>query len=208
MRWLELHLRCRGVPTVAGFGFALVAAVWILWTIFSESRDVDFSFVLLIIVLLVSAASATLTGADDALDRTAAKPWIPVRLAHLLAAYAIITGLLLLTLATPTRFGPAAEVSRDVAGLLGLAALGAAVVGAHRSWFLPLLWTLSAIFSTAFSTHGPGSATTARQSFTWMLQPVDSQPAALVAATLATTGLIAYTLRGTPPRPASDPAPS
>ncbi|MEV6597244.1 hypothetical protein AB0M36_10320 [Actinoplanes sp. NPDC051346] len=211
MRWLSLYLRSRGVPPIAGAGLGLVALAWTPWTMFSKTRDVDFPYVLLIVVLLVSAVSVTLAGPDDALDRTAAKPWRPRRLAHLLVTYALITAVLLATLATPARFGPAAEVSRDVAGLLGLTALGAALLGAHRSWFLPLLWTLPALYISAIAGEGgaaEGPPSWTRQALTWMMQPIDSRPAAIVAAALAIAGLLAFSLRGTPPRPASDPAPA
>ncbi|GGQ40658.1 hypothetical protein [Couchioplanes azureus] len=204
MRWTWLYLRSRGVAASAGTGVALVATVCALWSAFAGSRDVDFPLALLVVVLLVSAVSATLAGPDDALDRTAAKPWQPVRLAHLLSAYAVMMAPLLLTRVTAGRFGPVAELARDAAGLLGLTALGAALIGAHRAWLPPLLWTLPALYFSA----GGASEKTAARALTWMVQPIGDRPAAVMAAALAAAGLLAYALRGTPPRPASDPAPA
>ncbi|MFI5494917.1 hypothetical protein [Actinoplanes sp. NPDC051859] len=205
MRWLWLYLRSRSVPAVAGAGFGLIATFWVLWSVFSKERDVLFPYVVLIVVVLVSAVGGTLAGNDDALDRTAAKRWVPRRFAHLLVAWAAMTGVLLATLVTSARFGPAAEVARDTGGLLGLTALGAALLGAHRCWFLPLLWTLPAIVVVA---AGSEKLTVPEQAFTWMMQPIGNKPAALTAAVLIVAGTAAYALRGTPPRPASDPSPA
>ncbi|OJF14414.1 hypothetical protein [Couchioplanes caeruleus] len=205
MRWTWLYLRSRGVPASAGTGVGLVVTVCALWSAFARPRDVDFPLVLLVVVLLVSAVCATLAGPDDALDRTAAKPWKPLRLVHLLSAYAVMMAPLLLTRVTAGRFGPVAEVARDAGGLLGLTALGAVLIGAHRAWLPPLLWTLPALY---FSASGGSSERAATRALTWMVQPIGDRPAAIMAAALAVAGLVAYALRGTPLRPASDPAPA
>jgi hypothetical protein len=189
VRWLTLYLRSRRVPTALTAAGVVVAGMWTLWTSFSDGRDVGPPMVILTVLLLVAAGTATLAGPDDALERTAALPWPPRRAAHLLVALAVVIALLLATAPTGARFGPAGLVIRDAAGLLGLTALGAATIGAARSWFLPLGWTLAAI---AF----PQEGTVTAQLLTWQTQVPDSRAAALTAALLAIAGLTAYALGG------------
>jgi hypothetical protein len=97
--------------------------------------------------------------------------------------------LVLATLPTGARFGPAGLVVRDAAGLLGLVALGAATLGAARSWFAPLLWTLTSVVL-------PSPRPAWGQALTWPAQPPDNVPAALTAAGLAAAGLVAYAAAG------------
>lgn len=189
MRWLTLYLRSRRVPmavAVAGGGTLLV---WALWSVSSDQRAVDVPLVILTVLVLVAAMTATLSGPDDALERTAAVRWWPRRAAHLLAVLALILALLLVTVRTDARFGPVELVIRDAAGLLGLTALGAATAGAARAWFLPLGWTLPAVMFTA-----PGSA--AGQVATWQAQAPGTGWATATASLLAVAGLIAYVWRG------------
>ncbi|MEU4221170.1 hypothetical protein [Actinoplanes sp. NPDC026623] len=168
---------------------AVAALMWTLWTVFSNSRDVGVPMVILTVLLLVATSTATLAGPDDALERTAALSWPPRRAAHLLATLAVVIVLLLATLHTGARFGPAGLVVRDAAGLLGLTALGAATIGAARSWFLPLGWTLAAIVF-------PQDERGAGPILTWQSQAPGSKAAALTAALLAIGGLAAYALSG------------
>ncbi|MEV8512174.1 hypothetical protein [Dactylosporangium sp. NPDC051484] len=145
--------------------------------------------VVLTVLLLTGVLTATLGGPDEELDRTAALPWAPRRVAHLLAAVAVVAGLPLLTQLTPTGFGPAALVIRDAAGLLGLTALSAPLLGAGRAWFVPLGWTLAA-------TIYPAAGHMLGQILTWQSQAPGNVPAAVTAATLACGGLIAYAVAG------------
>ncbi|NJC70681.1 hypothetical protein HC031_13295 [Planosporangium thailandense] len=200
MRWLGLYLRSRGVPVALAVSVCVVAVVWGLFLGFSHHRDAGMRLVALAVMLAVVPVATTLAGPDDALERTASLPWPPRRAAHLLAALAVVTGLLLATQATAARFGPATVVLRDAAGLLGLTALGAAFLGAHRCWFAPVGWTLVVV---PFLQPG-GKAY--EQGLAWMLQASGSRPATAVAVTLALVGAAAYTALGCPRRPASDPA--
>ncbi|MEU7909383.1 hypothetical protein [Actinoplanes sp. NPDC049118] len=194
MRWLTLYLRSRRVPVALAAAGGIAALMWTLWSVFSDSRDVGAAMVILTVLLLVAAGTATLAGPDDTLERTAAVSWPPRRAAHLLVALAVVLVLLMATLATGARFGPAGLVIRDAAGLLGLTALGAATIGTARSWFLPLGWTLAAIVFPQ-----PERAT--GQILTWQSQAPDNKAAAVTAALLAIGGLAAYALGG-PARPA------
>ncbi len=189
MRWLWLYLRSRRAPmaVLATGGCAVVT--WSLWSLFSNSRAVGVEMVVLTVLLLVTALTATLGGPDDALDRTAGLAWAPRRLAHLLAAFLLVVVLPLVTLATGARFGPAWLVLRDGAGLLGLTALGATTIGTARAWFLPLGWTLAAILF-------PRSEPVIGRILTWQAQPPASTAAAVTAGLLALGGLVAYALAG------------
>ena len=81
-------------------------------------------------MLAVVAVGTTLSGADDALDHTVSVNWPLRRAGHLLLAAAAITALLSLSTLTDTRYEPFALMLRNTAGLLGLTALGAALLGA------------------------------------------------------------------------------
>lgn len=189
MRWLALYLRSRRAPAAmiaAGVG---VLALWSLWSVFSDSREVGGQLVVLTVLLSVTALTATLGGPDDALERTAALRWLPRRVAHLVAAFLVVVVPPLATLATGAHFGPAGLVARDAAGLLGLTALGAATAGVGRAWFVPLGWTLAA---TLFPRSGP----VVGRVLTWQAQPQVSVAAAVTAGLLATCGLLAYAVAG------------
>jgi hypothetical protein len=189
MRWLTLYLRSRGVPAALAAAVCCVAVMWSLWTVFSDIRNVGVQLVILTVLLTIATLTATLAGPDDALEHTGALAWPPRRAAHLLGALTIVLGLLLATLLTGTRFGPARLVVRDTAGLLGLTALGAATVGAARSWFPPLAWTLTTVvLSLPHTTWG--------QVLTWQAQAPDNVPAALIAGLLAAAGFVLYAATG------------
>jgi hypothetical protein len=184
-----LHLVSRRVPQAVAVAVAGTAATWGLWSVATDQRDVDPVLVVLTVLLLVSAAAGTLAPPDVALERTAALPWPPRRALHLLAATGLVVGLLAVTLATGARFGPAGLVLRDAAGLLGLAALGAAAVSAQRAWFLPVAWTLPAVVVAA-----PPSV--AGRVLTWQVQAPGDLAAGLTAVALAAAGSLAYVHRG------------
>jgi hypothetical protein len=199
MRWLTLYLRSRRVPTALVAASGSVAIMWSLWAVFSDTREAGVQMVVLTVLLAVAAVTATLAGPDDALERTGALRWPRRRAAHLLAALAVVVLLLLATLVTGARFGPAWLVVRDAAGLLGLTALGAATIGAARAWFAPLGWTLAAVIF-------PLSESTSGQILTWQLQAPGNGKAALTAGLLAVAGLLAYAVAGPLRRPPAEAA--
>ncbi|GHJ39572.1 hypothetical protein [Streptomyces sp. TS71-3] len=196
MRGLALYARSRRAPTALGAAVAATAIAWLLAMVFSDTGEVSSTVLALTVLLLVVVVTATLGGPDDALDRTAARPWGWLRAAHLASALGCMLALLPATLLTGTRFGPFGCVVRDTAGLLGLTALGAVTIGTARAWFLPLGWTLGA---AAF----PGAGT-AGEALTWQTQAPDSRPAVAVAAVLAVAGTAAYVGRGPRPRTSSE----
>ncbi|MFD6565271.1 hypothetical protein [Micromonospora profundi] len=185
---MTLHLRARRVPLAVAASVGSAALIWALWLILAKERDAIFLIVVLTIVLMVSVLSTTLAAPDEDLERTASLRWPWRRALHLLAALALVLVALLATLPTDARFGPAGLVLRDAAGLLGLTALCASVVGAARAWFLPLGWTVVAALFPQSSTWGALA--------TWQSQPHTSRPAAVVAAVLAVAGLLTYAFLG------------
>jgi hypothetical protein len=194
MRWLTLYARSRRVPGAVVAAAGTAVAMWLLWLVFSDLPNVDVQMVVLTVVLLVAVVTATFAGPDDALERTAALPWRERRAAHVLVALVFVVGLLLGTLATGARFGPIGLVLRDAAGLLGLTVLGTSTVGAARSWFLPVGWTLGALVCRVVGW-------TPSQVAAWQLQAPGSTAAAVTAGVLGVGGLIVYALAG-PARPA------
>jgi hypothetical protein len=189
MRWLALYLRSRRTSTALAAAAGGMAVMWTLWSVFSDDRTVDMKMVVLTVLLLVAALTATLGGPDDALELSAALRWPPRRVAHLLVAFLVVAGLLVATLATGARFGPGWLVVRDAAGLLGLTALSATAIGTARAWFLPLGWTLGAILF-------PQSEPVVGRILTWQAQPSTSTAAAVTATLLALGGLAAYAVAG------------
>ena len=200
MRWLRLYLRARRFPLALTVAAATTGVVWALWLTFADSRAINVRLISLTVLLAVAAFGATLSGADDALDHTASLNWPVRRAGHLIAVTGIITALLFLSTITDARFEPLPLVLRNTAGLLGLTALGAALLGTARSWIVPLAWTLVALLPMI----GP-SRDLRVQLAGWLIQPTGTTAATLCAAALATAGLLAYTLLGCPRRPGSQP---
>lgn len=202
MRWLKLYLRSRRAFPALTIATAAIALMWALWLVYSESTTIDPRMLSLTVMLAVAALLPTLSGADDALDHTASVNWPVRRAGHLLLATAVITALLLLTTVTGARFGPFPLVLRNTAGLVGLAALGAALLGAGRAWLAPLTWTLVTVMP--FLEPSPKLA---MQVAGWPIQPAGTTAATVCAGILAAAGLLAYTLHGCPRRPAAETAP-
>ncbi|WP_433087737.1 hypothetical protein ACQP1P_17550 [Dactylosporangium sp. CA-052675] len=186
MRWLWLYVRARRVPQ------ALAVAVSVAGL--AALTPANARLAALAATLAVAAFGPTLGAADEALERTGAVPWPSRRALHLGAVALLVAGLLV---AGPVRAPAAARVEplvvalRDVAGLLGLAALGAAVLGAAHAWVAPLLWTLVAVLPLL----GPSDDVRV-QVAAWPVQPAATTSALVCALALAAGGLVAYSVRG------------
>ncbi|MFI7659618.1 hypothetical protein ACIBTW_12110 [Micromonospora parva] len=202
MRFLQLHLRARRVPLALATVTALIALAWALSLAYTDSATISARTASLAIMLAVVAVGSTLDGADGALDHTMAVNWPVWRAGHLLLAAAAITALLSVSLVTDTRYEPFAVVVRNTAGLLGLTALGATVLGAALSWIAPLTWTLIAVLPIMVP-----SPDLKMQVAGWLVQPAGTTAATACAVVLAVTGLLAYAVRGCPVRPLSETSP-
>jgi len=195
-------VRSRRVPLALTIAAAVIALVWVLWLTYTDTRTINVRLVNLTVMLAVAAFGATLSGADDALDHTASMNWPVRRAGHLILTASAITALLFLTTFTDARFEPLTIVLRNTVGMLGLTALGAALLGAARSWTAPLAWTLIAILPLM-----EPSKHLKMQVAGWLIQPANTTAATVCATILAATGLFAYTLYGCPRRPAAQTAP-
>lgn len=189
MRGLHLYLRSRRAPVAISTAAGITVLMWVLWGLNSDSPEAGRQMVVLSILLLVAALTMTLSGPDDELDKTGALSWPVRRSLHLLIALVLIGGLLLVTQFTGARFGPMSLVLRDTAGLLGLTALSAALIGTAKAWFAPLGWTLAAVLF-------PQGDNLLGRVLTWQAQEPRSTAAGVTAAVLALAGLMAYTVAG------------
>jgi hypothetical protein len=192
--WLRLYVHSRRLPAAVATSLAAVAATWAAWSAATDQRQVSPSLAVLTVALALAATIPTLSGADEALESTAALRWPPRRALHLVTCFAIVAAALLATRATGAWFGPAWPLVRDCAGLTGLIGLSTALLGSRLAWPLPIGWTaVQVVFGRP---DGNGA-------LFWLIQPTDSHPAAITAGALFTAGVVAYAHRpGPPTRPA------
>jgi hypothetical protein len=174
LRLVTLYSRSRFVPATLA---AIVAGTLSAMALDSGNAR----FISLIVGLGAAAASAGLGGADVQLERTGAIPWPAWRFAHLVAAVLVITGAVFFA-----DLGSFGIILRDACGLMGLAALGAAVLGSQLAWVVPFVWTVIAV---VFPIND-------EQVLMWMIQPADSVTALVVAALLGIGGATAYIVTG------------
>lgn len=180
MRWLTLYARSRQVPASVVAALLGAAAVWSL----SDSTRPDPRLMSLVLTVIVAATSIGLSGQDLRLDRTAAIRWLPRRALHVLLT-GLLAGAVLWALADD-----AVEFAvRDSAGLMGLAALGAAAFGGQFAWTLPFGWFSIALFV-------PPADGVPVQVASWMLAPPGTAAATWTAVVLATAGTAAYAVGG------------
>jgi hypothetical protein len=193
MRLLLLYLRSRRVPVAFVAAVAGVAAL--SWVDHLTDHRVAATLALFAVIAGTSAAGPGLAGPDVELDRTAGIGWPPRRAAHLLAMGAAVVGLVAATALTGDQLAPAGQVTRNVAGMVGLLALGAALLGSARAWIPPLTWTVLAMVGQAQWWPSPGAETYQRV-LTWMVQPDGSTSAGWTAAAVAVAGGLTYAVAG------------
>ncbi|SCL14430.1 hypothetical protein GA0070616_0438 [Micromonospora nigra] len=189
MRWLALHLRCRGVPASAA---AALAAATVLWWL-GQATDVPrlrLSVALLTVLVATVAFGPGLTGADPALDRSAALAWLPRRAAHVLAIMATAAAVAAAPALVSDPLAAVALLVRDAAGFGGLLALGGVAWGAQWAWLLPAGWTLTVLLT------GPASSPTFREVLTWMMQPPGTTSATVTAVAIGFVGVLAHAVLG------------
>ncbi|MBT3150036.1 hypothetical protein HTV45_03855 [Streptomyces sp. CHD11] len=190
MRWLTLYARSRQIPASLA---AVVASAVTVAVLTRDGREgdgpTDQGLPVLVLAAGAMAVSVGLSGQDPALDRTAAIRWVPRRAAHVLLAGAIVAAVLLTVQIPGGPMATAAFVVRDSAGLLGLAALGAALAGGQYAWTLPFAWLSVAIFA-------PPPTNTPMQVATWMLLPSGTTAGMWTALLLAVVGTAAYAVAG------------
>lgn len=188
MRWLTLYARSRQVPASLT---AVVISTVVAWSLSRNGGGGpgDPRLPVLLLAAGAMAASTGLSGQDLALDRTAAIRWMPRRAAHVLLAGAVVGTALLAVRATGEDMASTAFVVRDSAGLMGLAALGAALTGGQYAWTLPFAW-----LSFAFFAPPPTGVPT--QVASWMLLPPGTAAGTWTALALTVAGTTAYAVAG------------
>ncbi|OLZ67074.1 hypothetical protein AVW11_14495 [Streptomyces amritsarensis] len=188
MRWLVLYARSRQVPAALA---AAVTGALVVWALARDGGAApgDPRPAALVLTVAAAAASTGLGGQDPALDRTAAIRWWTRRTAHVLIAGTVACAVLLGLRAVGADQVPTALVVRDAAGLMGLAALGAAVCGAAHAWTLPVGWL-------ALSSFAPPLTGVPMEVVTWMLQPPGTAASTWTALTVTAAGTAAYAVTG------------
>ena len=181
MRWLILHARSRQAPTSAAAVTLVALAAWVF--------NPDVGMAPQVLTAMVAAASIGLGGWDAALERTAAIRWMPRRAAHVLLIGAVTGAALLAVQAAGAKLAPTEVVLRDSAGLVGLAALGAVLCGAHFAWTLPTAWL-------AFTLVSPPLGGTAGEVASWLIFPPGTAASAWTALALLATGTVLYAVAG------------
>ncbi|GIH05481.1 hypothetical protein Rhe02_35480 [Rhizocola hellebori] len=191
MRALALYLRSRAVPATVAVVLGCAVALWAL------GRTVDHPLARALAAILITLAATTaishgLAGPDHDLDTTAAIAWPPRRAAHIIVAGAAVLGLLAAAALAGEPMTSIGQLLRNVAGLTGLVAFGAVVLGAARAPLIPVLWTLLVLGSVP----EPPARPTYKVIFTWMVQPTDNRTAMLAATAIAVSGILGYAMLG------------
>ncbi|MFI9366430.1 hypothetical protein ACIG5E_36055 [Kitasatospora sp. NPDC053057] len=185
MRWLVLYARSRQVPASAAAVVLVTLTVWAL----NRPGPVDLGMAVLVLTANVAAGSVGLGGRDVTLERTAAIRWVPRRAAHVLLIGAFAGAALLTVRAAGAELAPAEVVLRDSAGLVGLAALGAALCGAQFAWTLPTGWIAVTLLI-------PIPRGTAGEVLSWMLFPAGTAVSDAMAWGLLAIGTGVYATAG------------
>ncbi|HZM78811.1 MAG TPA: hypothetical protein VFC19_24040 [Candidatus Limnocylindrales bacterium] len=177
---------------VPGSAAAFVCSAIGLWWLSHATESARMRGVLAILAVAagVSVFAPGLAGPDSDLDRASAFAWPPRRFAHLALAAIAVTGGLAVAQLTGHPFAALGPVARNVAGMVGLLALGAVVLGAHRAWLPPVAWALAVL------PLAPPPEPAYKVALTWMIQPAGSGLATLTATLLGLAGTLSYALIG------------
>lgn len=194
MRPLTLYVRSRAVPATAAAVLGCAVGLWALGLAVDRPQGRSLA-ALLVALAAVTAIAPGLTGADPDLDRACAIAWPPRRAAHIVVAGAAVLGLLAATALAGQPMATVGQLTRNVAGLVGLVALGATALGAAKSALLPVVWT-TLVLRYAPPMGEPPTRPAYKVMLTWMVQPADTRAATIAAAVLAAAGILAYALLG------------
>jgi hypothetical protein len=194
VRPLTLYLRSRGVPATAATVLVCAVALWALGLAIDHPQGRGLA-ALLVALGATAALGPGLAGADHDLDRASAIAWPPRRAGHVIVAGAAVVGLLAATALAGEEMASLAHIARNVAGLVGLVALGAIILGADRAPLLPVVWTVL-VLRYAPPMGVPPTRPTYKVMLTWMVQPDDTRAAAVAAVMLAAAGTLGYAVLG------------
>ena len=194
------HLRARGLlwaapGSIVAVLLAAVGADWIATRPHFDhwGRVPAVTLGALIVAIL---ATAPLNRADH---ETEGSPPRPTPTAELAAVLGIATGCALLAALAitdhPLQRG-GLEMARNLAGLTGLALIGASLAGPRLGWLLPFTYTSISYFSVArVYDNSPHQAVPG-----WLMFPATWPITHIAAGTLLLLGLLAWNLLGSTPR--------
>jgi hypothetical protein len=192
---IRLHVRARYGPGVAAAlvpltVLAWAGAEWLSSRPYFDGPEARPPVAALAPVVAAVLVSVTLTGADEDLERSAARPWSPIRLVHVLVVTAVCAGALAVTgLWEPARYG-AYELVRNTVSCVGMVTVATALAGAARAW-APLLAYVGVAYLVA---PKPVAAETAW--WAWPVQPASAAGAWWAAAAWFAAGLVLYARNG------------
>jgi hypothetical protein len=183
VRWLALYVRSRRAASSTGMALGCAAVLGLL-AAWSDSAVTEVVLALFAVTVVVSVAATSLSGADPALERTAAMDWRLRRTVHVVVVGAVAAGAV-------AALGMHADVVvRNAIGLTGLAGLGVVVLGGGLAWCVPMAWTVVGVTALLASRLPPAPL------LTWPVQPADSGAAMVAACVLGVAGLVAYAVVG------------
>ncbi len=194
MRSLTLYLRSRAVPAAAAAVLVCAVGLWTLGLAIDHPQGRSLA-ALLVALAATAAVGPGLAGPDHDLERASAIAWPPRRAIHVIVAGAAVLGLLAATALAGEKMASLGHIARIVAGLVGLVALGAAVLGADRAPLVPVLWTVL-VLRYAPPMGEPPTRPTYKVVLTWMVQPIEVEAATVSAVVLAAAGTLAYAVFG------------
>ncbi|WP_306323114.1 MULTISPECIES: hypothetical protein [unclassified Streptomyces] len=187
-----LYARSRSAP--ATLALITATALFTLWAATLTETFIDpYRRIPLLALGPLAAASAIGTSLHQRapeLDRTAARPWWPTRLAHLLALTALAATTLALSVPGHSQEFGAAAMARNVLGATGLTATATVLLGARLSWLPPTLY-FGAVY-LSYSAPGMKTATL----WTWSMQPGPQRGAWAVALVAFMVGTMLYVAVG------------
>jgi hypothetical protein len=191
---LALYLRARAVPAAATAVLGCAVGLWALGLAI-DHRDGRSLAALLVALAATAAIGPGLAGPDHDLDRASAIAWPPRRAMHVIVAGAAVLGLLAATALAGEKMAGLDHLARNVAGLVGLVALGTTVLGADRAPLVPVIWTVL-VLRYAPPMGDPPTRPTYKLMLTWMVQPIEVRAATITAVCLAAAGTLAYAIVG------------
>ncbi len=179
-RLAVLFLRSRQTTPIV---VSLIAVAIVAGLALGASNNDDLTRILRMVVPLAAAVvigAATGSPFGEA-ERTASRALPPVRLGHLRLLIGAGAALLALAALVPGEDGYG-TLLRNGAGLVGMALIGARLVGAGFSWMLPLVY--AAVVFADFLVKPDRDA-----SWRWPLQPYDDAASWLIAVAFLVAGL-------------------
>lgn len=199
------HLRARGLlwaapAAILAIVLASVAATWIAERPYFDHTGRVPAVTLGALVVAILATS-TLARTDEQVEGSTPRPTPLAELATVLAIVAVSAALAVIALPVHPLERGGIELARNLAGLTGLALIGAALTGPRLGWLVPFIYTATSYFTvTRTYNSDPSQAVPG-----WIMFPATWQITHLTAATLLTLGIAAWSLVGTTPRPTRHP---